>query len=80
MSQSVWYKQDIENILRGVELACQQTAAQTTDAEIESYYRGFLAALAATATSFGIEVRTTSLGTRVKLSSSFTSRDYSFRW
>jgi len=58
MTQSVWHRTDIENVLRGVELSCQQMAAQFDDPEVDSYRRGFLAALAATATSFGIQVDT----------------------
>ncbi len=56
MGQSVWHKHDIENVLRGVELTCQQMAAQFDDPETESYRRGFQAALAAAATSFGIQI------------------------
>ena len=56
MPQTVWHKHEIENVLRGVELACQQLATQYPDEEIDSYRQGFLAALAATATSFGIGV------------------------
>jgi hypothetical protein len=58
MAQSVWHKHDIENVLRGVELTCQQMAAQFDGPECDSYRRGFLAALAAAATSFGIQVNT----------------------
>ncbi len=58
MAQSLWHRKDIENVLRGVELTCQQLAAQLDDPEIDCYRRGFLAALAATATSFGIQVDT----------------------
>lgn len=61
MAQSVWHKHDIENILRGVELTCQHMAAQFDDPECDSYRRGFLAALAAAATSFGIQVNTSPL-------------------
>jgi len=61
MSQSVWHKHDIENVLRGVELTCQQMAAQCESPETDSYRRGFQAALAATATSFGIQVNTSPL-------------------
>jgi hypothetical protein len=56
MPQTVWHKHEIESVLRGVELACQQLATQYPDGEIEGYRQGFLAALAATATSFGIRV------------------------
>lgn len=56
MPQTVWHKHEIENVLRGVELVCQQLVTQYPDEEIDSYSQGFLAALAATATSFGIRV------------------------
>lgn len=56
MAQSVWHKKDIEDVLRGVELTCQQMAAHYSSEENDSYRQGFLAALAATATSFGIRV------------------------
>ena len=61
MAQSVWYVEDIENILRAMELSCQQLAAQVEDPDVVSFRRGFMAALAATATSFGIRVDTKSL-------------------
>lgn len=66
MGQLVWHRHDIENILRGVELAGLQTAGQVNDAELAGYRRGFLAALAATATSFGIEVTPLPLGAPVE--------------
>lgn len=56
MPQSVWHKQDIENVLRGVEMTCQHMAAQAPSAESDSFRRGFQAALAAAATCFGIKV------------------------
>ncbi|MFZ2488991.1 MAG: hypothetical protein WAZ19_12835 [Anaerolineae bacterium] len=56
MGQLVWHRHDIENILRGVEMAGLQAAGQAGESELDSFRRGFLAALAATATSFGIEV------------------------
>lgn len=56
MAQSVWHKHDIENVLRGVELTCLHMAAQFDGPDCDSYRRGFLAALAAAATSFGIRV------------------------
>lgn len=64
MSQSVWHKHDIENVLRGVELTCQQMAAQLDGPETDSYRRGFQAALAAAATSFGIQINTSPLHSR----------------
>lgn len=56
MSQSVWQTHEIENVLRSVELACQFTAAQYTGNDNDSFMRGVSAALAATATSFGIRI------------------------
>lgn len=56
MAQSVWQIHEIENILRSVELACQSTAAQYADADNDSFMRGVSAALAATATGFGIRI------------------------
>lgn len=57
MGQSVWHRHDIENILRGVEMAGLQTAIQAGDPDLEGFRRGFTAALAATAASFGIRVQ-----------------------
>lgn len=59
MSQSVWHKQEIENILRGIELTCQLMAAADDTGKLASYKQGFLAALAATGTSFGIKINET---------------------
>lgn len=56
MAQSVWQIHEIENILRSVELACQSTASQYADADNDSFMRGVSAALAATATGFGIRI------------------------
>lgn len=64
MGQLVWHRHDIENILRGVEMAGLQTAVQANDADLDGFRRGFLAALAATATSFGIEVNPLPIGAR----------------
>lgn len=75
MAQSVWHRQDIENVLRGVELTCQQMAAQCDGPETDSYRRGFLAALAATATSFGIQVNTSPLAPPLSASLPRRARD-----
>ncbi|MCS6842807.1 MAG: hypothetical protein NZ528_00555 [Caldilineales bacterium] len=56
MAQSVWHVKDIENVLRGVELACRQLAAHYAPDQSDAFQQGFLTALAATATSLGIEV------------------------
>lgn len=56
MAQSVWHVKDIENVLRGVELTCRQLAAHYAPDQSDAFQQGFLTALAATATSLGIEV------------------------
>lgn len=66
MAQLVWHRHDIENILRGIEMAGLQTAGQSGDPDLDGFRRGFLAALAATATSFGIEVNPLPIGTRTE--------------
>lgn len=67
MAQSVWHRQDIENVLRGVEMTCQHMAVQAPNAESDSYRRGFQAALAAAATCFGIKVDDARLRSAVDL-------------
>ena len=54
MGLDVWFKEDIRNILLGVELANAHLATHYSDAEVRTYREGFKAALAATAVSFGI--------------------------
>jgi len=54
MGLDVWFKEDIRNILLGVELANAHLATHYNDAEVRAYREGFKAALAATAVSFGI--------------------------
>jgi hypothetical protein len=61
MPQTVWHKKDIENVLRGMEIACQHATARNGCDESDEFRQGFLAALAATATSFGIQVNDTRL-------------------
>jgi len=50
----MWFKDDIRNILLGVELANADLATHYGDAELRAYREGFKAALIATAVSFGI--------------------------
>jgi hypothetical protein len=50
----LWTKEDIRNILLGVELANAHLATRYSDAEVRAYREGFKAALAAAAVSFGI--------------------------
>jgi len=54
MGLDIWFKDDIKNILLGVELANAHLAAYYSDAEVRAYREGFKAALAAAAVSFGI--------------------------
>lgn len=54
MGLDLWAKDDIRNILLGVELANAHLATHYNDAEVQAYREGFKAALAATAVSFGI--------------------------
>ena len=48
------FKDDIRNILLGVELANAHLATHYSDTEVRAYRAGFKAALAATAVSLGI--------------------------
>ncbi len=54
MGLDVWFKDDIRNILLGVELANAHLATRYNDDEVRAYREGFRAALAAAAVSFGI--------------------------
>ncbi len=54
MGLDIWFKEDIRNILLGVELANGHLASRYSDDEVRAYREGFKAALAATAVSFGI--------------------------
>ena len=48
----MWFKDDIANILSGIEQASEQKA---TDRDSDQYSRGFRAAIAAVARTFGIK-------------------------
>jgi hypothetical protein len=70
MGLDVWFKEDIRNILLGVELANAHLATHYSDAEVRAYREGFRAALAAAAVSFGIypeEIDVEALGAQPKL-------------
>jgi hypothetical protein len=54
MGLDIWFKDDIKNILLGVELANARLATHYSNAEVRAYRQGFQAALAAAAVSFGI--------------------------
>lgn len=57
MGQAVWHKQDIEHILRGAEVGAMVTVHAVSSNDAQLYVAGYLAALAAVATSFGIPVQ-----------------------
>jgi hypothetical protein len=54
MGLDIWFKDDIRNVLLGVELANAHLAIHYSGTEVRAYHEGFKAALAATAASFGI--------------------------
>jgi hypothetical protein len=55
MGMNMWFKDDIRNVLLGVEVASALGAHYATEVEATAYREGFRAALAATAVSFGIK-------------------------
>jgi len=54
MGLDIWFKDDIKNILLGIEFANAHLATYCSEDEIQAYREGFKAALLATAVSFGI--------------------------
>ena len=50
----MWFKDDVRNILAGIELSSAQLAAFCPDYDTEAYRAGFRAALLAVAASFGL--------------------------
>jgi len=54
MGLDIWFKDDIKNILLGVEVANASLASYCCEEEVQAYRDGFKAALLATAVSFGI--------------------------
>jgi hypothetical protein len=50
----MWFKDDIRNILTGIELSSAQTAAFCSDDCTEAFRAGFRAAIVVTAASFGV--------------------------
>ena len=70
MGLDIWFKDDIRNILLGVELANGHLASRYSDDEVRAYREGFKAALAATATSLGIypgEIEVEAVGTQPRM-------------
>ncbi len=54
MNLDMWFKDDIRNVLVGIEFASAQTVSGQSDAEQTAFRDGFRAALLAVAASFGI--------------------------
>jgi hypothetical protein len=54
MGLDIWFKDDIRNVLLGVDLASAHLAEHHRDADTRAYREGFQAALAAAAISFGL--------------------------
>jgi len=50
----MWFREDVRNILLGVELANAHLAAGVHGDEVQAYRAGYTAAIIATAASFGI--------------------------
>jgi hypothetical protein len=57
MGLDVWFKDDVRNILLGLDMATAHLASNYTQPEVRSYQDGFEAALVALAVSFGIRPR-----------------------
>jgi hypothetical protein len=64
MGLEMWFKDDIRNILLGIELASAHLECHYTGPEVQVYREGFRAALASMATSFGITTREPESGVR----------------
>jgi hypothetical protein len=56
MSSQIWFKDEIRDILLGIEVANAHAALYSGDPEMRAYRVGFRAALAAVAVSFGVRV------------------------
>ena len=54
MTLDMWLKDDIRNVLLGIDLACAHMAAERSDYEAAVFREGFQAALSAVAVSLGI--------------------------
>jgi len=54
MSMGLWSRDEIRDILLGIELAFQQDAGRYEDMESVAYAKGFRSALIAAAVSFGM--------------------------
>ena len=54
MALDMWLKEDIRNVLLGIDLACAHMAAERSDVEAVAFRDGFQAALSSVALSLGI--------------------------
>jgi hypothetical protein len=54
MTLDMWLKEDIRNVLLGIDLACAHMAVERGDAEAIAFREGFQAALSSVALSLGI--------------------------
>lgn len=71
MNLNMWFKDDIRNILLGIEFASAQSVSGLSDAEQAAFRNGFRSALLAVAASFGIvEREAADLTTRLRLNAS----------
>lgn len=68
MGLDVWFKDDIKNLLLGIEVASAHQASHFSGPETLAYREGFRAAIVAAAIGFGIRP------TEVDLRSSFSIR------
>lgn len=57
MNLDMWFKDDIRNVLVGIEFASAQSVNDLSDAEQMAFRNGFRTALLAVAASFGIVER-----------------------
>ena len=53
MTLDMWWKDDIRNVLVGIDLACAQMATDRSEDERRAFREGFRAALSAVAASLG---------------------------
>ena len=54
MTLDMWLKEDIRNVLLGIDLACAHMAAERSDADAAVFRAGFQAALSAVAVGLGV--------------------------
>lgn len=65
----MWFKDDIRNILLGLDIANGHPIAYASDSEMEAYRAGFRAAIIASAASFGILISDSEFRSSLRASS-----------